>query len=357
MQHSDAVHPRDGSHDDPHLDALDHPDDDPRWDDVAPPRRRRRRRPGTRRDLSDLTGPHPDGRDQTDLDPAREGDLDHPTCAHSTWGDARHGPEPRPDWVVTALGARDVERGILKTGKEADVHLLERVDPSRDDRCLLAAKRYRTGEHRMFHRDAGYLEGRRVRKSRETRAMARRTEFGRELIGVQWALAEFEAMARLWTLTGLAPSPDPLHSSAERGARALVPYPVQLRGRELMMEFIGEDDGTAAPRLAQSRPDREHLVDLWHQALAALGTLALAGLAHGDLSAYNVLLHRGRLVLIDLPQVVDIVSNPRGPDYLARDVANLARWFLTRGLPSELCDVPGLVDQLAEDAGIRSPAR
>ena len=115
----------------------------------------------------------------------------------------------------------------------------------------MAAKRYRSSEHRMFHRDAGYLEGRRVRRSRETRAMARRTEFGRDLIGMQWANAEFEALSVLWSLT----RPTPSSASAPTPDRALVPYPVQLRGRELLMEFIGEDDGTAAPRLAETRPD------------------------------------------------------------------------------------------------------
>ena len=63
---------------------------------------------------------------------------------------------------------------------------------------MLAAKRYRDGEHRLFHRDAGYLEGRRVRRSREMRAMTNRTAFGKELIAGQWAAAEFGALAQLW---------------------------------------------------------------------------------------------------------------------------------------------------------------
>ena len=108
----------------------------------------------------------------------------------------------------------------------------ERAVPETGRSSLLAAKRYRAPEHRLFHRDAGYLEGRRVRRSRETRAMANRTSFGREAIAGQWASAEFAALSRLW----------------EEGAA--VPYPVQLLGTELMLEFIGDPDGTAAPRLA-----------------------------------------------------------------------------------------------------------
>ena len=92
--------------------------------------------------------------------------------------------------------------------------------------------------------------------------MARRTDFGRDLIAGQWAMAEFAALARLWQLTR-----DTEH-------RPLVPYPVQARGRELMLEFIGEDDGSASPRLAQVRTDGKQLVALWHQMLGALGTLA-----------------------------------------------------------------------------------
>jgi RIO kinase 1 len=74
------------------------------------------------------------------------------------------------------------------------------------------------------------------------------------------------------------------------------------------------------------------LTDLYEQCVAAMRVLAREGLAHGDLSAYNLLLHRGRLVLIDLPQVVDLVANPLGPDFLRRDCENVCTWFASRGL-------------------------
>jgi RIO kinase 1 len=278
-------------------------------------------------------------------DTARRGDgvLDEgDEPQYSTWGDATHGPAPFPDWVVTDLGAVDTDLGVLKTGKEADVHLVERAVVGTDRASLVAAKRYRSPEHRLFHRDAGYTEGRRVRRSRETRAMARRTDFGRDLLAGQWANAEFEALGRLWCAT-----------ADEYGdGRALVPYPVQLYGTEVMLEFIGDADGTAAPRLAQARPDDDELVDLWYQTVAALGTLAVLGLAHGDLSPYNVLVHDGRLVLIDLPQVVDIVANPQGPAFLARDVQVMTTWFLARGLPPDLADGDRLTRELLADAGL-----
>jgi RIO kinase 1 len=248
-----------------------------------------------------------------------------------------HGPEPYPDWLVTDLAAGDTELGIIKTGKEADVHLVARSVVDRE--CLLAAKRYRDSEHRMFHRDAGYVEGRRVRRSRETRAMAKRTGFGREMLAGQWAFAEFGALCRLWELAGFL------------GAPPFVPYPVQLLGTELLLEFIGGADGEAAPRLAQLRPAPDELTALWGQLADAMVVMARAGLAHGDLSAFNLLVHDGRLVLIDLPQVVDVVANPQGPAFLRRDVHNVVTWFTSRGLSD--VDPEELTGELLAEMGLR----
>jgi RIO kinase 1 len=235
----------------------------------------------------------------------------------STWDQpsaSERGPRPYPAWLVTELTAVDTELGILKTGKEADVFLVRRGVPGTGRSCLLAAKRYRSAEHKMFHRDSAYLEGRRARESRAARAMAHRTSAGREMISTQWAGAEFAALCQL------------------RAVGAPVPYPVQVIGTEVLIEFIGEPDGTAAPRLAETRPQGGELADLWDQLVQGLVTLARLGLAHGDMSAYNLLVHRGRLVMIDLPQVVDVIANPGGPGFLDRDAANVASWFTARGL-------------------------
>jgi RIO kinase 1 len=249
----------------------------------------------------------------------------------SSWDGATHGPKPRPDWVITDLGAVEADLGVLKTGKEADVHVVRRWVPDGTDTpardTFMAAKRYRTSERRMFHRDAGYQEGRRVRRSREMRAMARRTEFGKELLSGQWALAEFEALGALLEL-GLP-----------------VPYPVQLDDREMLMEFIGSG-GEAAPRLAQTRPDRDLLADLFEQLRTAMLRLAQRGWTHGDLSPYNVLLEGERLVIIDWPQIVDIIGNPRGFEFLERDVANMCRWFTSKGLDADEGELLG--DLVAE---------
>ena len=108
-----------------------------------------------------------------------------------------------------------------------------------------------------------------------------------------------------------------------------VPYPVQYGGTDMLLEFIGDDDGTAAPRLAELRPDGDELDDLFGQCRRALLAMANRGCTHGDLSPYNLLVHHGRLVVIDLPQVVDLIANPQGPDYLRRDCRNICAWFTT----------------------------
>lgn len=266
-----------------------------------------------------------------------EADGDQPVGADrwSTWDQdgSQRGPEPWPDWLITGA-ATDTELGVLKTGKEADVHLVRRAVPGTHRSCLLAAKRYRTGDHRLFHRDAGYLEGRRVRQSREMRALQRRTGFGRNLIAERWAAAEFDALVRLHQL-GVA-----------------VPYPVQRTGTELLVEFVGDPDGTGAPRLAQLRPGPAEVASWWDQVVDALEILAGHGLAHGDLSAFNILVHHDRLILIDLPQLVDVVANPGGSGFLERDVRNIAAWFSAHGLDRGTADPGRLLARLRTLAGL-----
>ena len=100
------------------------------------------------------------------------------------------------------------------------------------------------------------------------------------------------------------------------------------------------------PTLSAQENVEAALAGLWDQLVQALTALARDGLAHGDLSAYNLLVHDGRLVMIDLPQVVDVIANPRGGWYLTRDAENIGRWFTARGLSGvkpEPADLAGLL--------------
>jgi RIO kinase 1 len=246
----------------------------------------------------------------------------------STWTavtPTQRGPRPYPDWVVTSAGAFDTELGIVKSGKEADLFLIERAVP--DDpvqSSILAAKRYRGADNSDFHRSARYTEGRGMRNTRDTRAVARGTAYGRSVAAGTWAIAEFTALCELWSI-GVP-----------------VPYPVQINGTEVLMEFIGADEAAgrtsrtvAAPRLAQVRTSKQELRGYLEQVVDILAVLADAGYAHGDLSPYNLLVQNGRIIVIDLPQLVEIASNPSGLDFLHRDCVNVCSWFARHGLDAD----------------------
>lgn len=236
----------------------------------------------------------------------------------STWPSVeklQRGPAPYPEFVIEDAGAIDTDLGVLKTGKEADVFLLERATST--ESALLAAKRFRDLQHRSFRRAAIYNEGRAVKRSRDARALNAGTAFGRRVEAGRWVAAE-------WNY---------LRMAFEAGAP--VPYPVQWDGLEILMEFIADpqNPGAAAPRLHQVRPESELAAYLWEQLVDAMRTLASLGFAHGDLSPCNVLVAGERLVVIDLPQLVDLAGNPRGIELLARDCHNIHTWFASHGLP------------------------
>lgn len=236
----------------------------------------------------------------------------------STWPASpptQRGPLPHPAWLVTSAGAFDTEFGIVKTGKEADLHLIERAVPGTTG-CLLAAKRYRDSRHSDFHRSGSYEEGRSLRNTRDTRALQRKSSYGRSVAAGHWAASEFAALRTAWE------------------AGVPVPYPVQVLDTEVLMEFIG-DGRVAAPRLAQSRLRGGELRPAYEQVIDILRAFAAAGFAHGDLSPYNLLDHHGRIVVIDLPQIVDVAANPQGFDFFHRDVVNVSTWFARRGLEND----------------------
>jgi RIO kinase 1 len=220
----------------------------------------------------------------------------------------------------------DVPRGTLKSGKEAEIFLLERRFERSGPR-LLAHKRYRLrypGKDELraegfsnstaFRRHAMYREGWNVRgRARRALEAGNKSRFGQQLASTLWPIQEWETLRRAWE------------------AGVSVPCPIEQTADGFMMELIG-DESQAAPKLVQARLSADELGSAWAQLVDNLRALTAAGLVHADLSAYNLLWWRGRLVLIDLPQAVEFTSNPDAFELLRRDVENVAEWFERRGV-------------------------
>ncbi len=220
----------------------------------------------------------------------------------------------------------DHDLGPLKTGKEAEVFVVERIaDDGRS--CLLAHKRYRPrrvsakGElealgfqrSSTFVNDAAYREGRTVGNTRDRRAIARRSRHGREVLGRGWVEREFDVLERL----------------ADAGVR--VPFPVERTADGILMEYLGDLD-SAAPRLVSAGLDRTQAAAAASMLVEDLGRMLNVGIVHADLSVYNLLWWRDRVWVIDLPQAVDLSSNTGALDLLQRDLDNVAPWFVRRGV-------------------------
>jgi RIO kinase 1 len=244
----------------------------------------------------------------------------------STYPVADHGPEPVPPWLITSGDARQVDLGLLKTGKEANVHLVERHHGEAVN--VLAAKRFRNFEDRLFRNDARYRAARRSGESRLDKAIAQGNKAGMAFRARLWVASEFDALCRLWS------------------AGVPVPYPVQKLGNELILELIGSAE-QAAPRLVHARLDRPDLGRAWAQLVEAMHAMVHSGVVHGDLSPYNLLWDRGQIVIIDFPQSVDPIAHPEGISLLERDVTNVTDWFGRRGVA---CDPSDLFSSLLREA-------
>ena len=191
----------------------------------------------------------------------------------------------------------------LMSGKEAMVFVVRSGD---DTRC---AKVYKEATHRSFRQAASYTENRKVKNTRQARAMAKGTKFGREAQEAAWQSAEVDALYRL----------------AAAGVR--VPKPYNFFEGVLLMELVADANGDATPRLndVAFTPDeaRAHHATL----LVEVVRMLCAGIVHGDLSEFNILLAADGPVIIDLPQAVDAAGNHHAARMLKRDVANLRDFF------------------------------
>ena len=215
-----------------------------------------------------------------------------------------------PDWLVEYEYSEE-ELGILRPGKESEVVLIARTDGARTS--WIAEKRFKARAHRGFKHDSAYWETGMAGSRREHRAMHNRTRKGREFITARWIGNEWSALEAL------------------AAAGITVPPPVELMDNGYRMAFIG-DDGVAAPRLADVALSPAEAEALYGQMLEEVALMLDADRVHGDLSEFNVLIWRGRAVLIDFSQSVSVTTHPRALELLTRDVGAVCRFFRRRGV-------------------------
>ena len=191
----------------------------------------------------------------------------------------------------------------LMSGKEAMVYVVQCGD---EIRC---AKVYKEANKRGFHTAVDYTEGRKVKNSRQARAMAKRSRYGRQEQESAWQHAEVDALRRL----------------AAAGVR--VPTPYNFHEGVLLMELVADADGEPAPRLNDLSLTEEEAIKYHAMLIRQVVYMLCAGIVHGDLSEYNVLVDANGPVIIDLPQAVDAAANNNAQRMLERDVDNLADYF------------------------------
>jgi RIO kinase 1 len=200
-------------------------------------------------------------------------------------------------------GLIDSVQRQLMSGKEAMVFV---VRCGEETRC---AKVYKEATHRSFRQAVDYTENRKVKNTRQARAMAKGTRFGRQAQEAAWQSAEVDALYRL----------------AAAGVR--VPHPYNFHEGVLLMELVVNAEGEAAPRLNDvaftPAEARKHHLTLLREVVRML----CAGVVHGDLSEFNILLAADGPVIIDLPQAVDAAGNNHAARMLLRDVDNLRHYF------------------------------
>ncbi|MEN4831979.1 PA4780 family RIO1-like protein kinase [Pantoea vagans] len=191
----------------------------------------------------------------------------------------------------------------LKSGKEADVYTVL---------CggkVQCAKVYKEATQRSFKQAVQYQEGRKTRNSRNARAMQKGTKFGRKQQEESWQTAEVDALFRL----------------ANAGVR--VPQPYLCIDGVLLMELVTDANGSVAPRLSDVTLSEEEAITDFHTMIRNIVRMLCAGIVHGDLSEFNVLLDEQGPVIIDLPQAVDAAANNHAESMFERDVDNITSYY------------------------------
>ena len=191
----------------------------------------------------------------------------------------------------------------LMSGKEAKVYV---VQCGEDIRC---AKVYKEANLRSFHQAVDYTEGRKIKNSRQARAMAKGSRYGRKEQEAAWQSAEVDALYKL----------------AEAGVN--VPKPYGFYEGVLLMELVRDEHGEPAPRLNDIKLSPEQAREFHAMLIRQVVMMLCAGIVHGDLSEFNILVDSKGPVIIDLPQAIDAAANNNASRMLERDVENLANYF------------------------------
>jgi RIO kinase 1 len=191
----------------------------------------------------------------------------------------------------------------LMSGKEAQVYVVRCGDTHR------CAKVFKESTNRSFKQAVQYQEGRNVRNSRRARAMSKKTRYGQKEQENAWLNAEVDALKKL------------------DAAGVRVPKPITFVDGVLLMELVTDADGDAAPRLGDLALSSAQALDYHHQVLTEVVRMLCAGLVHGDLSPFNVLVDTNGPVIIDLPQAVNASGNNSASKMLERDVENMRNYF------------------------------
>jgi RIO kinase 1 len=185
----------------------------------------------------------------------------------------------------------------------------------------VAVKVYTDLRVRSFKRDQAYRAGRFLGDSRIEKAIEQRSRKGLEAQQALWVQEEFRQM-------------NYLHQHSVN-----VPKGIAVNGTSLVMEFIGDENGTPAPRISDLKMDKEEALDAFRQSVQNLRRIVGAGRVHGDYSTYNILWHGGRAVVIDFPQVMELRNSPNARAFLARDVHALCQSFTKLGVKSDEAQV------------------
>jgi RIO kinase 1 len=191
----------------------------------------------------------------------------------------------------------------LMSGKEAMVYVVRLRDET------FCAKIYKEATQRSFRQAVDYTENRKVKNTRQARAMAKGTKFGRQAQEAAWQSAEVDALYRL----------------ADAGVR--VPKPHNFCEGVLLMELVTDANGDAAPRLNDIQMSAQDASRHHATLIEEVVRMLCAGVVHGDLSEFNILMASDGPVIIDLPQAVDAAGNNHAQRMLLRDVTNLRQYF------------------------------